>query len=336
MDIADIDTLGVKQALELFPDQIKESYNQAMAHPLSVISPVNGVVISGMGGSSNAAKILEGVYEEDFSTPVDIDIHNDYGLPSWVNRESLVIANSYSGNTEETLSGYEEAKKRGAKVIGISTGGKIQDVVVSPGKTNPTGFPKTGLGVSIGALLGVLSKVGVLKVQETELTSAVNELTEIRKTWDVEKKAAWINGYMPVLFSGRPLIGALNAGRNAMCEISRNFTQFYDFPEVNHVLVEATGQPAAAREKVRYLFFVSKFNHPRVLERYKITKEIFDEQGLSHDDYELKGSTKLTQALELAHYCAWVAYHLSILQGADPGPEPWIAKLKDKLSQPVH
>lgn len=332
----DLDKLGVKQALELFPEQIKESYSQAMASSLSIASPINGVVISGMGGSSNAAKILEGVYEEDFDSPIDIDIYNDYGLPSWVDKDSLVIANSYSGNTEETLSGYEEAKKRGAKVIGISTGGKISDVIISPKDTNPTGFPKTGLGVSIGALIGVLTKVGILKVQETEIDSAIKELVEIRKDWDAEKKALWLNGFMPVLFGGRPLIGALNAGRNAMCEISRNFTQFYDFPEVNHVLVEATSMPVFVKEKLRYLFFISNFNHPRVIERFKITKEIFDEQGLSHDSYELRSSTKLSQAFELAHYCAWVAYHLSILQGVDPGPEPWITKLKDKLSQPVH
>ncbi|MCX6704977.1 MAG: hypothetical protein NT162_01410, partial [Candidatus Woesebacteria bacterium] len=290
-------------------------------------------VISGMGGSSNAAKILEGVYEEDFSTPIDIDIHNDYSLPSWVNKDSLVIANSYSGNTEETISGFEDAKARGAKVIGISTGGKISDVVIDPKGTNPTGFPKTGLGVSIGALAGVLTKIGVLKIQEDELNFALMELMQIRNLWDVREKAEWLNGYLPVLFGGRPLIGALNAGRNAMCEIARNFTQFYDFPEVNHVLIEATLKPEFVKEKMRYLFFVSKFNHSRVLERYKITKEIFDEQGLTHREYILRGSTKLVQALELAHYCAWVGFHLSIIQGTDPGPEPWIAKLKNKLSE---
>ena len=327
-----IDSLGVEKALELFPDQIKGSYRQAVASDLKKISPLNGVVINGMGGSSNAAKILEGVYEEDFSTPIDIDIHNDYSLPSWVNKNSLVIANSYSGNTEETISGYEEAKGRGAHVIGISTGGKIADIVINPKETNPTGFSKTGLGISIGALAGVLTKAGVLKITAVEINSAVDELTEVRKSWDAQKKAVWLNGYLPVLFGSRPLVGALNAGRNAMCEISRNFTQFYDFPEVNHVLIEATQKPDFVKEKVRYLFFISKFNHPRVLKRYKITQEIFAEQGLVFDSYALKGSTKLAQALELAHYCAWMGYYLSILQGTDPGPEPWITKLKEKLS----
>ena len=121
-----------------------------------------------------------------------------------------------------------------------------------------------------------------------------------------------------------------------MCEIGRTFTQFYDFPEVNHVLIEATQQPSYIKDKFKYLFFESDFVHPRVKERFKITKKIFDEQGNNYLTYSLKGSTKLVQALELAHYCAWLGLHLSLLRNDDPGPEPWIIKLKESLSQPVH
>lgn len=325
-----LDSMGIGKALELFPDQIKTGFKQAFSANISEFHP-KAIVISGMGGSSNAAKMLEGIYEEDFSTPFDIDIHNDYDLPSWVDSETLVIANSYSGSTEETLSSLEAAKKAGARVVGISTGGKLNDVVISPELTNPAGFPKSGLGISFGALTGVLARIGVLKITENEILGSCQELSEIRKAWNVKDVAKWLDGYLPVLLGGRPLIGALNAGRNAMCEISRNFTQFYDFPEMNHVLIEATQRPEAAK-RMRYLFFISKFNHSRVLTRYKVTARIFTEQGLTFDNYTLKGSTKLVQALELAHYCAWVGFHLSLLQNTDPGPEPWILKLKQALS----
>ncbi|MCX6705031.1 MAG: hypothetical protein NT162_01695, partial [Candidatus Woesebacteria bacterium] len=101
-------------------------------------------------------------------------------------------------------------------------------------------------------------------------------------------------------------------------------------------LVEATLKPDFIKEKIKYLFFISKFNHERVLKRYKITQDIFKEQGLQFEEYELKGSTKSVQALELPHFCAWVGFYLSTLQNTDPGPEPWISKLKESLSQPVH
>lgn len=335
------DSLNIKGSLELFPEQIKKSFEEAVNSNISQFSS-KAIVISGMGGSSNAAKMLEGIYEEDFRTPIDIDIHNDYDLPSWADSNTLVIANSYSGNTEETLSSVFAARKVAAHVVAVTTGGKLKEMidageiegaVVTENETNPSGFPKSGLGVSFGALAGTLTKIGVLKLTKDDIDSALNELAETRKTWDAEERAKWIGDSLPTLFCGRPFIGALNAGRNAMCELGRTFTLFFDFPEVNHVLIEATQKPDFIKEKIKYIFFESEFLHERVKKRFEITKKIFDEQGLTYTSYQLKGSTILSQALELAHYCAWIGYHLSILKNDDPGPEPWILKLKEELSK---
>ena len=341
-EIKKLDPMGVGKALELFPDQIKETWKQAVASNIPSFNP-KAIIVSGMGGSSNAAKILQGLYESKLKIP--FEVFNDYGLPAWVNSETLVVANSYSGNTEETLSAIEQAKKVGANVIGVATGGKIAEMIksgdihgalITPGESNPTGFPKSGLGVSLGGLIGSLAKGGVLHITEDEINSALDELIKIRQGWNVKEMAEWLNGYLPVLFGGKPFIGAINAGRNAMCEISRNFTQFYDFPEVNHVLIEATMKPDPAKEKVKYLFFESPFNEERVRLRFEITQKIFDEQGLQHRNYSLEASSELGQAFEISHYAAWLGFYLSILQDTDPGPEPWILKLKSELSQPLH
>ncbi len=337
-----LDPMGIGKALELFPDQIKTTYQQAIASNIEKLE-FNNVVISGMGGSSNAGKIIQSLLEGESSIP--ITIFNDYGLPNWVNDKTLVVLNSYSGSTEETLSAYNVAKKKGCKIIGVTTGGKVADLirskeikgaVVNAGETNPSGYPKSGLGLSFGALLGALTKVGLITTTEAELNSALDELIEIRKTWDNNEKSEWLKDSVPVLFSSKSLIGPLNAGRNAMCEIGRVFTIFYDFPEVNHVLIEATQKPDFTKDKFKYLFFESKFDNDRIKTRYEVTKKIFDEQKLNYSSYELKGSSKLIQSLELPHYCAWLGYNLSINRGEDPGPEPWIIKLKEALAQPIH
>jgi len=327
-DYTKLDPTGVEKALQMFPQQIQNAFSQAQNSSFQILN-FDTILVSGMGGSSNAGKIIQGLLEDNYDK--SFVVYNDYGLPKWVNKNTLVIVNSYSGNTEESLSAYTKAKEIGCQVIGISTGGKINDVVIDPKDTNPTAFPKTGLGISLGGLMGVLSKIGVLKNVETELNSALTELLEIRKNWNAKEMAQKLHGFMPVLLGGRPLLGALNAGRNAMCEISRNFTEFYDFPEVNHVLIEATQNPTPGVEYKKYLFFESNFNHERVKLRYEITKKIFAEQNLSTMNYVLNTSSVLAQSLELAHYCAWVGFYLSILDDTDPGPEPWILKLKSAI-----
>lgn len=336
-----LDPSGVFEALALFAEQIKKTWSQAISSNITT-QDCKSIIVSGMGGSSNAAKIIQGIYEDELKIP--FVVHNDYNLPAWISPDTLVVANSYSGNTEETLSGIEAAKKVNAKIIGVATGGKIgemitrgeiQGVVISADGTNPTGFPKTGLGVSLGGLMGALTKVGALSIKEEGLFSSLTELNEIKKDWRTLEIAQWLHGFNPIFFGARPLIGALNAGRNAMCEISRNFTQFYDFPEMNHVLIEALQKPDVTKYN-KFFFFESDFYNPRVLTRFEITKAILKEMGLSFKSQKYQGKTKLTQALEVAHYAAWVGYYLSMFDSTDPGPEPWILKLKSSLSQPVH
>lgn len=342
MDPTNLDSMGIGKALELFPDQIKTTYEQAITSNIEKLE-FDSVVISGMGGSSNAGKIVQSLLEGESSIPVTV--FNDYGLPAWVNNKTLVVLNSYSGNTEETLSAYDIAKEKGCKMIGVTTGGKVGELItsgeikgaiVSAGDTNPSGWPKSGLGLSFGVLLGALTKAGLITISQEELYKSLDEVIEIRKTWDNQEKSEWLKDSVPVLFSSRSLIGPLNAGRNALCEIGRVFTLFYDFPEVNHVLIEATQKPDFVKEKFKYLFFESKFDHSRIKTRYEVTKKIFDEQKLNYQTYTLQGSSKLTQSLELPHYAAWLGYNLSIMRQEDPGPEPWIIKLKEALSQPVH
>lgn len=337
-----LDPMGIGKALELFPEQIKVTLDASLASNIEPLEFEN-VVVSGMGGSSNAAKIIESLTGKE--TKIPFVVHNDYGLPSWANERTLVVANSYSGNTEETLSAIDEAEKRGCKVIGVTTGGKIAEMikegkikgaVVSAGNTNPSGYPKSGLGLSFGALFGALIKVGFLKYSKEDVLSSLDEIVEIRKSWKFDEFVEFLRSSIPVLFSSRSLLGPLNAGRNAICEIGRVFTLFFDFPEVNHVLVEATLKPDFAKDKIKYLFFESESDHERIKLRYRVTKDLFTEQGLSFKSLNLKGKNKLTQVLEIPHFCAWLGYYLSMDRNEDPGPEPWIIKLKESLSQPVH
>lgn len=335
------DSLGIGKALEMFPDQLIEAWNQSYSVDLPKISS-SKIIISGMGGSSLAGRIISSINENEGNT--EIVIFNDYGLPGYVDSSWTLIANSYSGNTEETLSAIEVAKVRNIKTYGVSTGGKIGEMIksneiygaiVTP-STNPPNFPKSGLGISLGGLLGLLSKAGVISLSDSEFKKSVEELIEIRKGWDTRSMAKNMNQKIPTLIAARPLLGPIHAGRNVINEIARTFATFFDLPELDHHLVEATMYPKNLYKDIYYLYFESDLYSERIKTRIKITKDLFTEQRLNFGEMKIVGSNPLTQALEVSHYCAWVAFYLSELNGEDPGPEPWILKLKDLLSQPVH
>lgn len=332
-----LDSLGVEKSLEKFPDQVKEAWQQAQSVSLPP-ARAGKVIIAGMGGSSLAGRIIAGLFENELEK--QIYIHNDYGLPAWADKNSLVIGNSYSGNTEETISSVDTALKKGCPVVALSTNGTLIQrsqkgefpaVKLSP-TTNLTGFPKTGLGVSLGGLLGVLSNLKIIPLRQEDLFGALEDLLKVRQNWPAEELAKWFQNGLPVFFVARPFIGSAHAGRNVMAEIGRTFNLHFDFPEVDHFLIEATQLPEIIHEKARYLYLNSDFYHPRVKLRYRITQDLFEEQALTFKNYDLQTKTKLAQALEIPHFCAWVAFHLSLLNGKDPGPEPWILKLKKELS----
>jgi glucose/mannose-6-phosphate isomerase len=335
------DSLGIEKALTLFPDQLKESWGQAYSAELPQVSSKK-VVISGMGGSSLAGRIIKGIMEDKSDT--EMVIYNDYGLPKYVDKDWVLIANSYSGNTEETLSAIETGKGIGMQIYGIATGGKIGEFIKSgeiPGvilvpTTNPSGFPKSALGVSLGGLAGLLAKTGLINISTQAFEQSVDELVEIRKSWDVRAVASNFTSMIPVLIGARPLLGAVHAGRNVINEIGRTFAVYFDLPELDHHLVEAVGYPKNIFQNIYYLFLVSDFYNERVKIRIGVTKELFETQKVRYGEFKLKGKTEMTQAMEIAHFCAWVGLNISYLNGEDPGPEPWIAELKEKLSQPVH
>jgi len=338
----DFDPMQIEKALTLFGDQIKITYDQSLT---SNIEPVeyDNVIVSGMGGSSNAGKIVISILENQKSPKLMV-VWNDYGLPDWAGSNTLIVLNSYSGNTEETLSAYQEAQQKNCKVIGITTGGKIGDLInsgeikgaiVNAGQTNPSGYPKSGLGLSLGALMGALTKVGLINTSKEELYSALEEINKIRAMWSVGDVAGKVNGYFPVFFASKAFLGPMNAARNACCEIGRVYTQFYDFPEVNHVLIEALGLPNTVREN-KYIFFESDLDSEKIKLRFKVTKQLMQEMNANFLSYKLLGSNFLVQSLELAHFGAWLGLYLSKLRHEDPGPEPWIIKLKEAMGQPVH
>src|SRR2546421_4768856 len=181
------------------PKQVRDAW--AIATKASIppaYSDVRSIVVAGMGGSAIGGDLAAALLTDELKVPMNV--HRDYGLPAYVGRDSLVIVSSYSGNTEETLSSFEDARKRGAKVLALTTGGKLAElarasnypVIVFSYKARP----RATLGYSLGLVLGVLSKLGFVRDLADDIEAALGDLARLdervhegAKTNDAKKVA---------------------------------------------------------------------------------------------------------------------------------------------------
>jgi glucose/mannose-6-phosphate isomerase len=174
----------MKELIEAFPKNIKEAIE--IAQSSSIRKPkqkIQNIVMCGLGGSGIGAKMVASWLMDEIKIP--ITLINDYTLPAFVNENTLVIGSSYSGNTEETTIAIDEAKQRGCHIVGICSGGKLEefckandfDCILVPGG-NP---PRSALAYSVVQLLHVLAEIGFTSHANKDKMSSAGELLEKEK-----------------------------------------------------------------------------------------------------------------------------------------------------------
>lgn len=311
-----------------FPRQLQEAWQAAQKLTLNFdYQQAKNIVLAGMGGSALGGRVVKSLFENELSVP--FEVVTEYHLPEYVNKDSLVIVASYSGNTEETLSCLQDAQKRQAKIFFITTGGKLAQSseagLVYQSLSNPLGYPKTAIGYSVGGLLGFLAKAKILKMKSLELL-------QIDLRPEAKKLARYFHQHMPVILGSDHLRGAAWVFKNEINEIAHSYCLFYDLPEMNHHLVEAFSGPDWVREKFVYWAIESRDYAPRIKQRYQITQKILKKLKITTKTYQVHNQNLITQALEVIWLGGLTAYYLSLLNKQDPGPEPWILYLKKELA----
>lgn len=349
-DIAKVKAIDKSNALDsitAFPEQIKDVWQQFdRQHQLQGFSDFQNIIVTGMGGSALAGRIIKDLYADELALP--FEVITEYHLPSFVNNRSLVIVSSYSGNTEETISSLNDAQTRSAKIFCVTTGGRIGQLIkeqkvngfIYQPSQNPLGYPKTAIGYSLGSLLRVMSYLKIIKLEQSRLDQALDEFIQVQKTFLIENEsksnpikiiADEISGRIPFFVASQHLKGAAYAARNQIHEISHANSFFFDLPEMNHHQTEALGKPSELIPLSTYLYILSDHYHERNQKRYQATAEILSQFNLKKLEYPVKTRAKLAQALEVVNLGGFLSFYLSILAQEDPGPEPWIIYLKKIL-----
>jgi glucose/mannose-6-phosphate isomerase len=309
---------------------------------------VDNIVFCGMGGTSLGAYVTKHTYGLTLGKPYEII--NDYHLPSYVNERTLVIVQSYSGDTEESLSGFEDGIAMKGKLFTISAGGELQKRAEAHGNPhfsivptyNPCNQPRMAIGYSIVAQLALLHRLGFIHISDEELAD-VTRMTdlgaeqyreEVPTEQNKAKQMAWsLLDKIPIYIAGEFLQGAIHAMRNQIHENAKTFAAEHPIPEMGHHLLEALSYPVSTKDFDMYIFIESNLYSERITQRTTISKSVVEEAGHAVASVQAAGSFKLSQILSTIQFGAYVGLYLALLEGINPSPIPHVDKLKKLLAK---
>ncbi len=328
--------MTMKDLISAFPGNISDALEiAANAEIRQPNHEIHNILICGMGGSGIGGRLVAGWLEDEL--PVPVCVCNDYMIPSFVSENTLVIGSSYSGNTEETLSAIQAAVEKGAYLIGICSGGKLEqlcgalgfDKVVVPGG-NP---PRTALAFSIVQLLNIFNKLGLSSAERlNEISKAQNLIIQDESSIKekAQELAAFLKGNVGILYGTTAYESVLVRARQQFNENSKMLCWHHAIPEMNHNELVGWG---GGDDRFATVFFETEDIHKRNGKRMEITREVIEKKSSKVMSIHAKGDSKIERSIYLINIVDWASLYLSDLKEVDPIDIEVIDYLKGSLAE---
>jgi glucose/mannose-6-phosphate isomerase len=339
------DKLGMLDHLHAFPEQCQKAWEKVQRFELPHLhSRISNVVILGMGGSAIGGDFVRRLALSESKVPVWV--HRDYSLPAFVDDNSLVIASSYSGNTEETLSGFTTSLGTAAKKLAMTSGGKLKDLAEKEGiplfVIDYKAPPRAAFPHSFVPLVGIFQKLGLLADKSADLQEAVGllkklsgDLIETRPLTSNPAKqlAARLRGRIAVIYGAEMFSEVARRWKGEFNENSKAWAFFEHFPELNHNAVVGYEFPDQVKDRIMVFMLRSSSLHRRILLRYEVTSKLLAKAGIAHELIEARGTSALAQMLSLVLLGDYASFYLSMLNEVDPTSTDAINFVKQSLAQ---
>jgi len=335
------DTEGMLGYLEGFADQVAGGWRIARELELPWETP-RSVALLGMGGSAIGGDIVKAVWADRINAPVAV--LRDYELPAWVGSDTLVIASSKSGDTEETLRQLESALQRRCPVICISSGGALRRVAQAaklPLVTFPAeGSPRASVGWSLGIVAGILERAGVLELEDAEVERAVASAREMAARCapgvvtadNPAKQLAWSLVDRFVVIGGAGFLAPVaRRWKTQLNENTKAAAVFEELPEATHNTVVGFEQPDSLRDHLAVVSLRSELDHPRNALRAQLMDDVMDTGLVWHTSVETSGDGRLGHALSAIVLGDYVSVYTAFMYAVDPTPIAVIDHIKDQL-----
>jgi glucose/mannose-6-phosphate isomerase len=300
------------------------------------------VIVAGMGGSAIGGDILRSLVQRHGTAPVAVN--RGYRLPAHVNADTLVIAVSYSGETEETLSAWRDARQRGARRIAICSGGALAAEARAdgaPAALVPGGLaPRFALGYLFFTLLEIARRIGLVIVPDADVTDAIAEMDARAAAYgDLRDEkneaialAELLLGRLPVLYAPDGLECVLTRWRCQIEENAKMLAYANMLPEMNHNEIVGWEHNPDLLARIAAVFLHEPGESPRIAIRRAITRGLIEPLAASVTEIRPRHERLLPALMELISLGDWSSFYLAIGNGTDPYPIEKIHALKEALA----
>jgi glucose/mannose-6-phosphate isomerase len=341
----ELDSQGMLSEIDGLPDQLEKAWSIGQSADLPRMDGIRQVVVVGMGGSAIGGDLLAAYMAPHGKAQVSV--WRGYDLPGFARgKDTLVIASSHSGNTEETLSGYERAKENGVQLMAVTTGGELAKRAKVDGVPLWTfdhpGQPRAAVGYSFGMLLAAAARLNLVDDPSGDVVGAADAMRaqQVDLTADVpaaKNPAKRIAGQLmdrwPIIVGAQILSPVARRWRTQIAEVSKALAQFEELPEMDHNMLAGVENPEARFGQTVLLFLRCPSLHPRVLKRIDITRELFMVEGFNTDIIDSPGDIPLAHQWTSLHFGDYVSFYLAMAYETDPSPVRAIEGLKERLKQ---
>ena len=305
---------------------------------------VNKVLILGMGGSAIGGDLVRRLLLHESKAP--ITVLREYNLPAWVDERTLVIASSYSGGTEETLSTFNQALATPAKKLVITTGGKLLEIARDNGVPafvfSYPAQPRAAIAWGIFPLLNFLVRLGLAPDKTAEVAEAALVTEQFARKIEPAKPspvnqakelAHKFYGRVPVIYGSDIATEVAYRWQTQLNENAKQWAFAQALPELDHNAVVGYEFPAEIIPRMQVVMLRSNHLYERNVRRYQITAELLTRAGARVTFTEGRGIAPLAQIMTLILMGDYTSYYLAMLNQIDPTPVEVINYLKGRLAE---
>lgn len=329
------DPSNFRQFILQTPDQFEIGLN--LAKNVKLEGEFNGMTVSGMGGSALPVNLLK-AYLKDQGSNTSVCINRTYSLPNKNLSKYLNIISSYSGNTEETISSLEELHSKNLPFIGISSGGKVEELCKEysmPHIKLPMPFPnyqpRMGTGYFFGAMLGLFINHNLVNDVSEEIVNKAKNFHTYMDQYEQKGKelSQQLKGKTPVIYSSSKNKAVAMVWKIKINENSKTPAFWNFFPELNHNEMVGYTNP---QSKFFLIMLKDEADNPKNLRRYEATKSLLQEQGIESEIINMDGEDAFSKMFLSITLADWTSYYLALEYNQDPTPVEMVEKLKKILA----